>query len=82
MARTTPRTDYVHACGFCNRGYTLAESGEVCGHCGTHQGCRKIVCPHCGYEEAEPPAWIINMSGFLSDLWSRRPKAPAEPSTP
>ena len=73
MARTTPTlADYRHACGFCQHEYTLAESATVCGHCGTHQGCRKIVCPACGYEEAEPPAWLISMTTFLTSL--RRPR--------
>jgi|GEM_PF-5063935 len=72
MARTTTPTAYLHTCGYCQHEYTLAESGEVCGKCGTHQGCRKIVCPKCQYEEAEPPAWLINMSQFIASLG--RPK--------
>lgn len=76
MARTTPATSYVHTCGFCRHEYTLAESGEVCGSCGTPQGCRKIVCPKCAYEEAEPPGWLISMTGFLASL--RKPAARKE----
>ena len=78
MARTTPRSEYRHTCGFCNTEYALAESVEACGHCGTHIGCKKIVCPKCGYEEAEPPAWIISMTGFLSGLTRRASKPEPE----
>ncbi|MCG3152836.1 MAG: hypothetical protein GEEBNDBF_02140 [bacterium] len=68
MARTTPQSEYRHTCGYCAHEYTLAESATVCGKCGTHQGCRKIVCPRCSYEEAEPPGWLISMTTFLSNL--------------
>ncbi|HKL48753.1 MAG TPA: hypothetical protein VJ882_03765 [Desulfuromonadales bacterium] len=43
-------------CGYCNREIPEDVKQEPCGAC--PGGCRKIHCPHCGYENPAPAGWL------------------------
>ncbi|MFO7982241.1 MAG: hypothetical protein R6V08_02205 [Desulfuromonadales bacterium] len=43
-------------CGYCNREIPDEVKQEPCGAC--PGGCRKIHCPHCGYENPAPAGWL------------------------
>ena len=59
-------------CSFCGREFSLEESVKSCAGCslfGTG-GCRKVRCPHCGYE-MPPPA---RLPGLIRRLARRARK--------
>lgn len=45
-------------CGMC--GHELTEAGieKACRGCSAFGGCRLVKCPHCGYEQPQPPRWL------------------------
>ncbi|HEX2950502.1 MAG TPA: hypothetical protein VHV83_13210 [Armatimonadota bacterium] len=51
-------------CPFCAHRFTLDESAVSCSRCSMFGagGCKKIRCPHCGYE-MPPPARLPQLLG-------------------
>jgi hypothetical protein len=56
-------------CGFCNKEIPDQLPEISCGRCGS--GCRKVHCPHCGYENPAP-------SEFLNRLFKKKDKTSKE----
>jgi hypothetical protein len=57
-------------CAFCGGQYNEEESRRTCTHCSLlgGGGCRKLRCPHCGYESPQParlPRLINRLVGKL-----------------
>jgi len=48
-------------CGFCRKEIPAKTPEESCGRCGG--GCRKVHCPHCGYENPLPSALFEGLFG-------------------
>lgn len=55
-------------CPFCNHRFTEAESAVCCANCAMFGsgGCKKLRCPHCGYEMPAP----ARLPGLLARLWA------------
>jgi predicted amidophosphoribosyltransferase len=45
-------------CGFCAREFRQDWGQPVCRACPLAGTCRMVRCPHCGYENPTPPAWL------------------------
>jgi DNA-directed RNA polymerase subunit RPC12/RpoP len=56
-------------CSFCGRPFTEEEGRTQCANCAVlgSGGCRKVRCPHCGYESPLPP----RLPGLIARLWRR-----------
>lgn len=53
-------------CPFCGKTFSQRESEKTCKGCAMFGGCKKIKCPHCGYESpAEPKSakWLKRLIG-------------------
>lgn len=53
-------------CPFCGWEFEERDSEELCKNCAVFGGCKKVKCPHCGYESpAEPKSvrWIREKFG-------------------
>ena len=54
-------------CPFCAKTFESAKAQMACRNCAMFGGCRKVKCPHCGYEMPQEPGLI----GWLRRLWPR-----------
>lgn len=45
-------------CPFCGREYDEAAAQKACGTCSLFGGCKKLKCPHCGYEVPAEPRMV------------------------
>jgi predicted amidophosphoribosyltransferase len=45
-------------CSFCSKKFTEEEAILSCGNCTLFGGCRKVKCPHCGYETPQIPGLL------------------------
>ena len=53
-------------CPFCGKTFDGRASRTACGACALLRGCRKIKCPHCGYDlpaETRLMRWLRNKLG-------------------
>lgn len=48
----------VLVCGFCQREFREDAAQPTCQACPLSRACRFVRCPHCGYENPAPPAWL------------------------
>ena len=42
-------------CSWCRQDFDVKQGRVACRHCALFGGCRKVKCPHCGYEMPEEP---------------------------
>jgi hypothetical protein len=42
-------------CAFCDKEFAEEAAEKACGQCSLFGGCKKIKCPHCGYESPKQP---------------------------
>ena len=57
-------------CPFCGRTSSAPQAERACKTCALFGGCKKVKCPHCGYESpAEPRSlkWLRKMIGKTHD---------------
>ena len=55
-------------CPFCGTTFDEDAASKTCSTCSAFGGCRKIKCPHCGYEMPREPAflrWLRNKLRLL-----------------
>ncbi len=45
-------------CPFCNREFDADEARRACRGCSLMGGCRRVKCPHCGYEQPDEPRLV------------------------
>jgi len=45
-------------CPFCDREFDEESAEGACRQCSFFGGCRKVKCPHCGYESPAEPRLI------------------------
>lgn len=46
-------------CPFCGKSFDEDEARKECAaNCSLLGGCKKLKCPHCGYETPATPRWI------------------------
>ncbi|MGH7520757.1 MAG: hypothetical protein ACREMI_05730 [Gemmatimonadales bacterium] len=50
-------------CGFCAQAFEQDLGQPVCRMCPLAGSCHHVRCPHCGYENPVPPAWLRRLSG-------------------
>lgn len=58
-------------CGFCAKEFVEDKAQTACGACALNGGCRWLRCPHCGYENPEPPRWMHNLMSLLQPVLVR-----------
>lgn len=68
----TGRQGRTTVCGFCAREFVEDRAQVACGGCLLNGGCRFLRCPHCGYENPEPPRWMENLKRIMSPLLERQ----------
>ena len=54
-------TSPLVVCGFCARKFRQEYGQPVCRPCPLAGMCRMVRCPHCGYENPTPPAWLTRL---------------------
>lgn len=54
------------ACGFCGRAFVEDRGQMVCRSCPLTGLCHSVRCPHCGYENPMPPAWLRRWTRWAS----------------
>jgi len=42
-------------CSFCGKEFDEESAGQGCRACAMFGGCKKVKCPHCGYESPQKP---------------------------
>ncbi|MFO7894243.1 MAG: hypothetical protein R6U63_10945 [Longimicrobiales bacterium] len=52
-------------CGFCGREFVEDRSQATCQACPLSKGCSLMRCPHCGYENAKEPGWLIKLKEWI-----------------
>gem|GEM_PF-1857304 len=56
----------VVVCGFCGREFAEDRGQPACRACplsAATGGCRRLRCPHCGYENPVLPRWLVRLAG-------------------
>jgi predicted amidophosphoribosyltransferase len=48
-------------CGFCAGEFAEDRGQPVCRACPLAGLCHMVRCPHCGYENPVPPAWLSRL---------------------
>ena len=55
-------------CSFCGKGFDEQLARKSCQACAMFGGCRKLKCPHCGYEVPPEPASLRWVRKLLSRI--------------
>ena len=50
-------------CGLCAHEFREDLGQPVCRACPLAGLCHQVRCPHCGYENPVPPAWLMRLVG-------------------
>jgi hypothetical protein len=66
-----------HCCGFCGRTFMPDEGQPTCASCPLSGRCSLLRCPHCGYENAIEPEWLLRVRGWFGSA-TVRPSAARE----
>lgn len=63
-------------CGFCSMEIDEKEARHACAACPLHKnGCKRLKCPRCGYENPETPAFIRRLAEWRDARERRRKRA-------
>lgn len=52
-------------CGFCGQEFVEDRSQATCQACPLSKGCSLMRCPHCGYENAKEPGWLLKLKEWI-----------------
>lgn len=59
-------TPALVSCGFCAREFREDRGQPACRACPLSGCCHTIRCPHCGYENPVPPAWLSRFARLVT----------------
>jgi hypothetical protein len=62
----------MHECGFCGRTFAEDDGQPTCASCPIKGGCQLVRCPHCGYENPLPPAWLTRVRSWFGTAAARQ----------
>jgi len=57
-------------CSFCDKEFDEHASEKACRQCSLFGGCKKVKCPHCGYESPKQPKslkWLNKIGRKYND---------------